>query len=131
MMHRAASLSTKMQVDVNDSQTHDFLSAVSVALVAVLLPALSGAAEKQSVTTTVTVGEMCGGCVKRITAHFETVKEVAEVQCDIKTKAVVLFPAKNVRLSPRMIWETMESIGKEPKKLVSPDGPFPSKLKQT
>ena len=70
---------------------------------------------------------MCGGCVKRITAHFDKIKQVEKVQCDIDKKQVVLFPAKNVRLTPRNIWEVMESIGKKPSKLVGPDGTFTSK----
>ena len=89
----------------------------------------SPAEEKKIVATTVTVGEMCGGCVKRITAHFDKVKEVSKIKCDIKTKTVMLFPATGVRFSPKKMWETMESIGKEPKKLVGPDGTFTSKPK--
>ena len=94
-----------------------------------MVPSELPAEDKQTVATTVTVGEMCGGCVKQITAHFEKIKEVAELKCDIKTKTVMLFPAKNVRFSPKKIWETMESIGKKPKKLVGPDGTFTSKPK--
>ena len=98
-------------------------------LFALMPPSTSHAEEKRVVATTVTVGEMCGGCVKRITAHFDKVKEVAKIKCDTKTKTVMLYPAKDVRFSPRKLWETMESIGKKPKKLVGPDGTFTSKPK--
>jgi hypothetical protein len=99
-------------------------------LVALLSPPQSHAEEKKIVTTTVTVGEMCGGCVKQITAHFDKIKEVTKIKCDIESRSVMLFPAKDVRLSPIKVWETMESIGKKPSKLVGPDGTFTSKPKK-
>ena len=102
---------------------------IAALLAGAVLTAPSQAEDKRIVTTTVTVGEMCGGCVKRITAHFDKIKEVEKIKCDINAKTVMLFPAKSVRLSPKKIWETMESIGKKPSKLVSPDGTYTSKPK--
>ncbi len=99
-------------------------------LIALVSPAPSHAEEKRIVSTTITVGEMCSGCVKQITAHLNQVKEVAKFKCDIKTKTVVLFPAKDIRFSPKKLWESMESIGKTPKKLVGPDGSFTAKPKK-
>lgn len=88
------------------------------------------AAEKAVTTTTVTVGEMCGGCVKRITARFNEEKSVAKVTCSIEKKTVTLIPAKNTRLNAVGVWEIFESIGKKPTKMVSPEGTFTSKPKQ-
>lgn len=106
------------------------LAVITILVALLVVPTKSQAEEKKKVvTTTVTVGEMCSGCVKAITAHFENVKEVAKIKCDINSKTVMLFPAKNNRLSPKKVWETMESIGKTPKKLVSPSGTFTSKPK--
>ncbi|MFG0255757.1 MAG: heavy-metal-associated domain-containing protein [Rhodopirellula sp. JB053] len=87
--------------------------------------------EKRPQTTTLTVGEMCSGCVKRITARFDKEESVSKIQCDIAAKTVLLVPAKDIRLSPRKIWEIMESIGKKPLKLVGPDGTFTSKPEKT
>ena len=103
------------------------LAVVAVLLASFLAPTPIQAEEKKLITTTVTVCEMCGGCVKQITAHFDKIKEVTKIKCDIKSKTVMLFPAKDTRLSPKKVWETMESIGKKPKKLVGPDGTFTAK----
>jgi copper chaperone CopZ len=104
---------------------------VAMLLVILFAPAPVRGEEKNPSTTTITVGEMCGGCVKKITARFEQEKSVAKLKCDIKTKTVTLTPAKNVRLSPRTLWEIMESIRKTPKKLVGPDGTYTSKPEST
>lgn len=80
--------------------------------------------------TVVTVGEMCGGCVKKITKHFASVKEIAEFKCDVEKKTVTFVPQKDVSLSPLKLWEEMEGIGKTPTKLVSPSGTFTAKPKK-
>lgn len=105
-----------------------------VAALALIAPGTL-AAESQGgkpATTTIVVGEMCSGCVKKITARFDKEKKsVAKIKCDIKKKTVTIFPAKDVRLSPLKLWELMEGIGKKPKKLTGPDGTFTSKPKKS
>ncbi|QDV13105.1 hypothetical protein CA51_29910 [Rosistilla oblonga] len=105
------------------------LSMTAVVLAALLVSSQAHADEKKVTTTTVTVGEMCGGCVKKITARFDKEKAIARVTCDIDKKTTVLTPAKGVRLSPKGVWEIFESIGKTPEKLVGPKGTFTSKPK--
>ncbi|MEM9586242.1 MAG: cation transporter [Planctomycetota bacterium] len=100
-------------------------------LVALLVSTPVFGNEKKVPTTTVTVGEMCSGCVKRITARFDKEKDISRVSCDIKQRSVTLFPAKDVRLSPKKLWEIFESIGKKPQKLVGPDGTYTSKPKKS
>ncbi len=102
-----------------------------MALLVAMLIGQAHAEEKKTKTTTVTVGEMCTFCVKRITARFDKEKDVSKVRCDIKKKSVTIYPAENVRLSPHGLWEVMESIGKTPKKMVSPEGTFTSKPKKS
>jgi mercuric ion binding protein len=104
---------------------------VGVALLAaaVLFPSTASAAEKEKSNIVMTVGEMCGGCVKKITTRFDGVKGIAKVQCSVEKKSVTLIPDKGVRLSPKGVWKIMESIGKTPKKMVTPDGTFTSKPK--
>lgn len=80
------------------------------------------AAEKDSAIV-VTVGEMCGGCVKKITAKLQPMVEVAEVKCNLAAKTVTVTPSVE-GLSPRLLWETLSSIGKTPKKMVTPEGTF-------
>lgn len=113
-----------MSALLNRKQVLSLAIAVVVAAF-VSAPAIADAAEVS--TTTVTVGEMCGGCVKRITARFEEEKDVAKLTCDIESKTIALVPVEGVRLSPKGIWEVFESINKNPEKLVGPDGTFTSK----
>ncbi|PHQ31543.1 heavy-metal-associated domain-containing protein [Rhodopirellula bahusiensis] len=86
--------------------------------------------EKPAHQIVMTVGEMCGGCVKRITARFDSVDAVTKVVCSIEKKSVTLVPKDGVKLSPKGIWEIMESIGKTLKKMITPDGTFTSKPKR-
>ncbi|QDT04992.1 Heavy-metal-associated domain protein [Rubripirellula lacrimiformis] len=87
------------------------------------------AADTKKSEIVMTVGEMCGGCVKKITKRFEGVEGVAKLQCSIEKKSVVLTPKPNVRFSPKGVWEIMESIGKTPTKMITPSGTFTSKPK--
>ncbi|EMB15282.1 heavy-metal-associated domain-containing protein [Rhodopirellula europaea] len=88
------------------------------------------AKESASNQIVLTVGEMCGGCVKRITARFDSVDAVTKVVCSIEKKSVTLVPKDGVKLSPKGIWQIMESIGKTPKKMITSDGTFTSKPKR-
>ncbi|MFH5802611.1 heavy-metal-associated domain-containing protein, partial [Alienimonas sp. DA493] len=69
-----------------------------------------------SAATVITVGEMCGGCVKRIEGKLKPVDAIAKVQCDVEKKTVTVLPKSGVKLSPKWLWEAMESIGKTPKR---------------
>lgn len=101
---------------------------VWLVLAAALLTAVPSIADEKEVkTTTVTVGEMCGGCVKRITEHFKTEKGVSKIECNIAKRTVTIFPDKRQSPSARQFWEVMESLGKTPKKLVGPEGTYTTK----
>ena len=76
--------------------------------------------------TVVTFGEMCGGCVKRINARLTTMPEIAGVKCDVATKSATVTPGTS-GVSPRVLWEALEEIGKTPVKLVGPTGTFTTK----
>lgn len=78
-------------------------------------------------STVMTVGEMCGGCVKKITKKLQPMAGIAGVECDVSKKTVKVVPDNGVTLSPRKLWET---IGKTPTKLVGPSGTYSSKPKQ-
>jgi copper chaperone CopZ len=82
-----------------------------------------------STQTVVTVREMCGGCVKQITARLNTFPGIAKVECNIKTKSVTITPKPDVSLSPKSLWEALDEIGKTPVKLSGPGGTFTSKPK--
>ena len=85
--------------------------------------------EQAKTNTVVTVIEMCGGCVKKITKRFEDEKDVATIECSIEKKTVTLVPKDGVKLNAKKVWEIMEGISKTPTKLASPEGTFTTKPK--
>ena len=100
---------------------------VTLFAIALLPLPLVSAEERERTNTVMTVSEMCGGCVKKITKRFEGVESIAKVECSIEKRSVTVIPKADVRLSPKGIWEIMESINKTPTKMVTPDGTFTSK----
>jgi copper chaperone CopZ len=80
--------------------------------------------------TVITVGEMCNGCVQRITTRLKRLPEVSTVKCNLATRTVTVAPKAGQSLSPRTLWQAMAGIGMTPKKLVGPAGTFTSKPKQ-
>lgn len=94
-----------------------------------LVIAANAIAADTPVTTVMTVGGMCGGCVKAITSKLETVDGVEKVSCDIKLKTVTFTHTAGKTLSARTLWGAMEEIGRTPKKLVGPEGTYESKPK--
>lgn len=79
--------------------------------------------------TAITVDEMCWACARRITRKLEPMESVGKIECCSKTNRVFVLPKENHSLSPRRLWESLEEIGKSPKKLVGPAGTFTSKPK--
>ena len=96
-----------------------------VAVVATASPL--SAADGEKTNTVMTVGEMCGGCVKKITKRFDGIRGIAGVRCSIEHQSVTVAPEPGVRLSPRAVWDLMAGIGKTPTKMVSPAGTFTSR----
>lgn len=84
----------------------------------------------ESASTVMTVSEMCGGCAKKIKAKLGEFTEIGDIQCDLKAQTVTVTPKVKMILSPRELWEAMESIGKTPNRLAGPSGTFTSKPKR-
>ncbi|MGC1273766.1 MAG: heavy metal-associated domain-containing protein [Planctomycetaceae bacterium] len=84
---------------------------------------------KSKIETVITVGEMCGGCAKKIEKKLKPMEGVAGVRFDLKAKTVTVAPKAKATLSPKALWVAMEEIGKTPKKLVGPAGTFTEKPK--
>ncbi|XZE17410.1 heavy-metal-associated domain-containing protein [Pirellulaceae bacterium SH449] len=109
------------------SRRTSFVTGVMLFAFSLLTAAPVQAADADKMNIVMTVGEMCGGCVKKITKRFDGVEGIARVTCSLEQQSVTLIPKDRVRLSPKGIWEIMESIGKTPTKMVTPDGTFISK----
>ncbi|WP_037254886.1 heavy-metal-associated domain-containing protein [Rhodopirellula europaea] len=112
------------------SRRTGLVAGVVLMVASVLTASVASSAEREKTNTVMTVGEMCGGCVKKITKRFDGVEGIAKVQCSIEKQSVTLTPKDRVRLSPKGIWEIMESIDKTPTKMVTPEGTFTSKPKK-
>ena len=83
---------------------------------------------EQSAATVVTIqGEMCGGCVKKMQGKLATVSGIASTAGNVAKKTMTIVPTGETVLSPKAIWEAIESAGKKPGKLVSPSGVFTAK----
>lgn len=86
------------------------------------------AAESSGKATVVTIqGEMCGGCVKKLQGALVKLPGIARVDGNAAEKTITIVPAPQTTLSPKLIWETVESTGKKPAKLVGPNGEFVAK----
>jgi copper chaperone CopZ len=84
---------------------------------------------KPQTETVITVGEMCGGCAKKIEKKLKPMEGVRDLRFDLKAKTVTVFPEAKTTLSPKALWLAMEEIGKTPKKLAGPSGTFTEKPK--
>ena len=104
------------------------LAAAVLTVLAISAATLVEAADSAKTVLTIR-GEMCGDCVKKIKAKLAENSAIGDVQCELKTKTVTITPERGQRLSPRGLWEAMESIGKSPKLLVGPSGTFTAKPK--
>ena len=88
----------------------------------------SRGAEPTTDATVVTIqGEMCGGCVKKMQGALEKLPGIARVDGDVAKKTITIVPAPQTTLSPKAIWEALESVDKKPSKLVGPAGEFVAK----
>ena len=83
-----------------------------------------------SKTTVMTVGEMCSGCVKKITARLEKMPDVAKIECDIAKKTVTVTPAAGKDVTALALWDAMAEIGKTPRKMTGPSGTFTERPKK-
>ena len=79
--------------------------------------------------TLITVKEMhCAGCAKKIADQLYKLPGVKEVRVDLKTKALLVLPAKDTSLSPKTLWTAVEKED-VPVRLIGPHGTFTSKPK--
>lgn len=75
--------------------------------------------------TEMLVAEMCGGCVKKITARLKQIPEIATIQCDVNTSTVTVVPQADKSISPRVLWDAMAQIGRRPRSSLARPGHSP------
>lgn len=98
------------------------------AMLAVCSVSVSSAIAAELPPTVITVEKMhCAGCAKKIGAKLYEVPGVAEVKVDVKNKMLIVNSKK--KLSPRALWEAVESANDKPLVLDGPSGKFKAKPK--
>ena len=101
---------------------------VSVAAVAHLTRPAAAADTKATTVVTIS-GLHCAGCAKKVAKKLESITHVASAAVDPKSGQATITPAKDKRVSPKAMWEAVETAGYKPTKLVGPDGEFTKKPK--
>ena len=83
----------------------------------------------EPVETTIVVERMCESCSKTIVGQLKKSADVADASASLETKTYTIRPAKDKKLSPRLMWETVEKAGEKPVQLNGPSGKFNKKPK--
>lgn len=85
------------------------------------------AADPQMTTLIAIEGMHCQACANKVAKKLAAAARVADAKVDIKTGQAVIIPMKGARVSPRALWEAVESSGYSPTRLAGPDGVFSTK----
>lgn len=93
---------------------------------AIALPTL--AARPTTKHTTIQMKKIhCNGCAKKIAKKLSSLDGVKAVKSDVKKNMTVVTPEGGKQLSPRALWEAVESAGFKPVKLAGPSGTYTKK----
>lgn len=99
-----------------------------MALAAMLALALGTTASAvEPPPTMVTVERLCDGCARKICAKLQETPGVAAVKANVAAKTFSITPKTSAVLSPRALWEVVETGGERPVKLEGPSGTFTAK----
>ena len=102
---------------------------LSLLVVAGLLVFARGVAAAEPVYRLDVKGMHCAGCAAKLTGKIKAIKGVGSAEADPVKGLLVVTPKAAIKLSPKALWETVETAGYNPAKLVCPAGTFTSKPK--
>ncbi len=75
--------------------------------------------------TAIYVGDMhCAGCAKKVSSRLYKIKGVMKVRTDLKADVAVVTPQTKKQVDPKAVWAAVQAAGKQPVKLVGPQGTF-------
>lgn len=101
---------------------------VAASATAMIASAATAQAAESAQLTWIFVKDMhCANCAKKIARKLYTVPGVVKVQTHLKEHFAVVTPQAGKSVSPRAVWEAVESIEFEPVKLQGPNGVYTSK----
>ena len=69
----------------------------------------------------------CNGCARKLANKLYTVPGVVGVKANVQKKLMIVIPQKGKELSPKALWEAIESANFTPLSLSGPSGTFKSK----
>ena len=69
----------------------------------------------------------CQHCANKIASKLYTVKGVRSVATNVQSHVAVITPANGQQISPKKVWEALETIKFIPVKIVTPVGVFTKK----
>ncbi len=92
--------------------------------------AIVNAAEAVLETSVTIEGMHCAVCAKKVTKKLTSVSNVKSASADPEKGTAVIVPADGKDVSPKSLWEAVESAGYKPTGLKGPAGTFTSKPKK-
>lgn len=105
---------------------HRFATCLAAALLLIVATGLR--AETKIAYTTIYVHNMhCADCAKQIARKLYAVPGVVEVRADVPKNIAYVVPQKDKSLSPRSMWEAVESAGFQVARMEGPQGSFNAK----
>ncbi len=110
------------------NRRHFCKSTVAAGAMAMFASTTTARAAESAQLTWIFVKDMhCANCAKKIARKLYTVPGVVKVQTHLKEHFAVITPQSGKTISPRAVWEAVESIEFEPVKLQGPTGVYTSK----
>jgi copper chaperone CopZ len=102
---------------------------LSICLLALTLVSLAGWTPVSAVSpvtyTTIHVHDMhCVDCAKQIARKLYALPGVVEVRADVPKNIAYVVPQKDKTLTPRAMWDAVESAGFKVARLEGPHGTF-------
>jgi copper chaperone CopZ len=88
------------------------------------------AGEMPSETTVKIEGMHCVVCAKKVTKKLTSVSNVKSANVDPEKGIAVITSLEGKELSPKALWEAVETAGYKPTELKGPAGTFKSKPKK-
>ena len=89
--------------------------------------AIVDGADKPSGTQVSIKGMHCVSCANKVTKKLQAVPNVKSASVDPEKGSAVIVTADGKELSPKAVWEAVESAGYKPTELSGPTGTFKTK----